>query len=116
LKQEVLPLRRVPAVILVERRVDALLRPLRNLDVVLGRHAVEHLLVCVAGDKRDGEAFGAESAGTTDAMQVGEGIRGQIVVDGKVDALNVDAAAEDVGGDTDARAETLELLVALDAG
>ena len=37
-----------------------------------------------------------------------------VVVDGDVDALNIDATAEDVGADTDAVNEVLEIGVALD--
>lgn len=48
-------------------------------------------------------------------MEVAVGVGGQVVVDGKVDALDVDTTAEDVGGDTDALLEVLELLVTLDA-
>lgn len=47
-------------------------------------------------------------------MEVRVGVRREVVVDGEVDALNVDATAEDIGGDTDAGVEVLELFVALD--
>lgn len=47
-------------------------------------------------------------------MQVRIGLVGHVVVDGDVDALDVDTTAKDVGGDTDSRLELLELLVALD--
>ncbi len=40
---------------------------------------------------------------------------GHVVVNGDVDALDVDAAAEDVGADADAVDEVLEVGVALDA-
>jgi hypothetical protein len=49
-------------------------------------------------------------------VQVRIGVGREVVVDGKVDALNVDATAKDVGGDADALVKVLELLVALDAG
>ena len=47
-------------------------------------------------------------------MEVGISIARKIVVDGQVDAFNVDAAAKDVGGDADAFVELFEFLVALD--
>ncbi len=48
-------------------------------------------------------------------MEVRVGVPGGVVVDDDVDALDVDSAAEDVGGDEDALLEGLELLVAADA-
>ena len=48
-------------------------------------------------------------------MQVRISVAGEVVVDGKVDAFDVDAAAKDVGGDADALVEFFELFVALDA-
>lgn len=61
----------------------------------------------------DRDTLDTESASTTDAVKVAVSVGSQVVVDGKVDALDVDTTAEDVvGGTTDA---LLELLVALDA-
>lgn len=48
-------------------------------------------------------------------MEVGVGFSGKVVVDGKVDLLDVNTAAKDIGGDADALVEFFELLVALDA-
>lgn len=48
-------------------------------------------------------------------MQVGVGIAWQIVVNGQIDAINIDTAAEYVGSDTDALIELLEFLISLDA-
>ncbi len=47
-------------------------------------------------------------------MEVGVSIGGEVVVDGKIDAFNVDTSPEDVGGDADTLVEFLELFVALD--
>lgn len=47
-------------------------------------------------------------------MQVRVGISGQVVVDGKVDALNINTTTEDIGSDTDTLVELLELLVPFD--
>ena len=97
-------------------RVDTLSRELRqrNLESLLNR--LKHLLISLAADERDGKTLCAETAGTTDAVQVRVGIAGQVVVDGQVDALDVNTAAEDVGGYTDTLVEVLELFIALDAG
>jgi hypothetical protein len=48
-------------------------------------------------------------------MQVGVGVGGKIIVDGQVDALNVDTTAEDVRGNANALVEVLELLVPANA-
>lgn len=45
-------------------------------------------------------------------MEVGIGITWEIVVDCKVDALNIDTATEDISGDANALLEVLECLVA----
>jgi hypothetical protein len=47
-------------------------------------------------------------------VQVGISVSGKIVVDGEVNALNIDTTAKDVSGDTDTLVEFLELLVAFD--
>lgn len=69
----------------------------------------------VGADKGDGKTLGTEATGTADTVEVGAGIAREVVVDGKVDALDVNASAEDVGGDADALLELLELLVSLDS-
>ena len=76
----------------------------------------EHVLIVLAADKGDAETLSAEASGTTDSVKVGVGISRKIVVDGKVDALNVDATTEDIGSNTDALVELLEFFVAFDAG
>jgi hypothetical protein len=76
---------------------------------------LENLLVLVGGDKRDGETLGSETAGTTNTMQVRVGIGRQIVVDRQVDALNIDTAAKDISGDTDALVKLLEFFVPANA-
>lgn len=47
-------------------------------------------------------------------MEVGVGVTGEIVVDGKVDTLDINTTSENVGSDTDTLVELLELSVALD--
>jgi hypothetical protein len=45
--------------------------------------------------------LGAESSGSGDAVQVGVGVLGHVVVEDDVDALDVHATAEQVGGHQD---------------
>lgn len=47
-------------------------------------------------------------------MEVGVGVAGEIVVDGKVNTLDINTTSEDVGSNTDTLVELLELRVALD--
>lgn len=87
---------------------------LRKGDLEALLDSLEHLLVLVAAHKGDGETLGTETTGTTDTVEVRVGIGRQVVVDGKVDTLNVDTTTEDVRGNADTLVELLELLVALD--
>lgn len=48
-------------------------------------------------------------------MEIRVRVGGQVVVDGQVDAFDVDAAAEDVGSDADALVEFFEFFVAFDS-
>lgn len=47
-------------------------------------------------------------------MKIGVGVGGQVVVNGEVDAFNIDTTAEDVGSNADTLVELLEFLVASD--
>jgi hypothetical protein len=89
---------------------------LRQSDFESLLDSLEHLLVLLAADEGDTETLGTETTSTTDAMKVGVGIARKIVVDGKVDTLDIDTTTEDVGSDTDTLVELFELLVALDTG
>ena len=71
-------------------------------------------MVLLAAHEGDGQTLGAESASTSDTVQVRAGISRQIVVDSQVDTLNVDTTTEDVGGDADSLLKSLELLETLD--
>lgn len=83
-----------------------------NLEALL--NGLEDLLVLVSGNEGDGKTLGAETTSTTDTMEVRVGIGGEIVVDGKVDALDIDTTTKDVSGDADTFVEFLELLVTTD--
>lgn len=83
-----------------------------NFEALL--NILENLLVILVADEGDGQTLGTETAGTTDAVKVGVGIGGKIVVDGQIDPLDIDTTAEHVGGNADTLVELLELLVAFD--
>jgi len=70
----------------------------------------------LAADEGDTETLGTETTSTTDAVKVRIGITGKIVVDSKVDTLDIDTTTEDVSSDTNTLVELLELLVTLDTG
>jgi hypothetical protein len=89
---------------------------LRQSDFESLLDGLEHLLVLLAADEGDTETLGTETTSTTDAMKVRVGITRKIVVDGKVDTLDIDTTTEDVSSDTDTLVELLELLVTLDTG
>ena len=75
---------------------------------------LEDLLIILVADEGDGQTLGTETTSTTDTVEIGVGISGQIVVNGKVDTLDIDTTAEDVSSDTNTLVELLELLVTFD--
>jgi hypothetical protein len=95
-------------------RVDTILGELGKLNLEALFDRFENGLVIWATDERDTETLGSETTGTTDTVEVGVGLVGHVVIDRDVNALDVDTTTKDVGGDTDAGLELLELLVALD--
>ena len=95
--------------------INAFLREFGQCHVKPLLDLLENVVVLGTADEGDAEALGTEAACTTNAMKVGVGIGGKIVVDGKVDFLDIDATAEDVGSNADTLIEVFELFVALDA-
>lgn len=75
---------------------------------------LKNFLIIITADERDGKTLGAETTCTTDTVKVRVGFGGHVVVDGEVDALNVDTATEDVSSNADALVELLKLLVTAD--
>ena len=100
----------------ISRALDACLRILWHLGIKALLNLLEHVLIRLIADEADTQALGTESTSTTNTMKVGGCIGGQIVVDGEVDAFNVDTSAEDVGGDADSLVEFFEFFVAFDTG
>src|ERR1044071_3689145 len=62
----------------------------RNADQPLDVAQIAHLLG--AGDQRDGDAVSAGTRGATDAVDIGLGHVGQVVIHDMADAVDVDAA------------------------
>jgi hypothetical protein len=117
--------------LLVALDVDALatLGVLVNLLLESRFDGLEDLLVALGTDEADSNTLGTETTSATDTMEVsvgglGDGVLvrsprvggrvGHIVVDGEVDALDVDTTAEDIGADTDSLVVVLEGGVAFD--
>ena len=105
-------------------------RVLLNLLIEPRLNRLDNRLIPLTAHKAHRQTLGSEPACTTHTVQVSVGrllegglVRAagisrrvrHIVVDGDVDTLNVDAAAEDVGADADTVLEVLEVLVALNA-
>jgi hypothetical protein len=100
----------------VRARRHALLWILWNLGFESLLDLLEYILIRFVADERDAESLGTESPGTADTVEVGIGVGRQVVVDGEIDAFNINAAPEYVGGNADALVELFELLVAFDTG
>ena len=64
----------------------------------------------IGGDEVDGDTFPAESAATSDAMDVVLPVRWEVVVDDKRDLLHVNTTGEQVSGDEHTRGAGSELL------
>ena len=88
---------------------------LRQLDFESLLDGLEDLLVFRAANKGDTETLGTKSTSTTDTMKVGIGLVRHVVVDGDVDALDINTTTKDVSRYADTGLELLELLVTLDA-
>ena len=77
------------------------------IDVVFGEEVVDEFfdfgldLALAQGDEGEGAAGGAHTGGAADAVDVGFGVFGDVVVDDVGDFVDVDAAGGEVGGDED---------------
>lgn len=74
----------------------------------------EDLLITLAAHKRDTEPLCPEPTRTADTMEITVRVRREIVINGKIDALNVYASAKDVCSNTNAFVEFFEFFVAFD--
>ena len=75
----------------------------------------QDFLIPIAADEGDTQTLGSESSSTTNAVQVAVCICGKVIIDGEVDALNIDTPTENIGGDADTLVEFFEFFVPLDA-
>jgi hypothetical protein len=98
----------------VEAGVDTILRELRNGKGEALLNRLENFLIFRAADEGDTETLGSETSSTTDTVKVRISLVGHVVVDGDVDALNINATTKDVSRHTDTGLEVFELFVALD--
>eukprot|EP00760_Papus_ankaliazontas_P017589 PhM_4_TR17333/c0_g1_i1/m.85319 len=87
---------------------------LRHVQLEAALHFLEDLTVCefltlvdgahgalVRGDEAHRETLVPEAPGTADAVEVRVGVRRHVVLHDEVDAVDVDAAAEEIRGDED---------------
>lgn len=84
----------------------------RNIEALFDR--LQNRLVLWAAHEGDTQTLRTESTGTTDTMQIRVRLIGHIVVDGYVDALDIDTTTEDVSSHANTSLELLELLVSFD--
>jgi hypothetical protein len=75
---------------------------------------LQDLFVLRAAHERDGQTLGTETTSTTNSVEVRVGICGHVVVDGQIDAFDINTSAKDVGRHADTLVELLEFLVPFD--
>ena len=95
-------------------RVNTTFGVLRKSDLESLFDILKNLLILLAANKRNRQTLGTETTSTTNAVQVRVGLSRQIVVNSKVDTLNVNTTTEDVRTDADSLVVVLEGLVTLD--
>lgn len=71
-------------------------------------------MIRLAAHERDTQSFRPEATGTTDTVEIGIGVGRKVVINGEVDALNVNATTEDIGGNANPLVEFFELFVTFD--
>ena len=96
-------------------RIDTFLWIFWHFGVEALLNRFENSFVLRRRDEGDGETLCTEATSATDSVEVRVGIGREIVVDGKVDSLNIDTTSEDISGDTDTLVELLELFVTFDS-
>lgn len=103
-----------------------MVREFRNVNLETGLHRCQFIRILLRSNEADGEALGAETPSTTNAVQIL--IAGfvidrllfvvtwswEVVVDNNIDFFDVNTATEEVSSYKDALLELLELLVLLD--
>ena len=97
-------------------RVNSVLGVLWHLCIKALLDFFEHVLIRFATDERNTETLCTKTTSTTDTVEVGVCVGREIIVDGEVDAFDINTTAEDVGSNADALVELFELFVAFDTG
>lgn len=98
----------------VALNIKAFLREFWQSDLELLLYAGQDLLICFRADKADSDTLCSETTGTTDTVEVAVCVCWQVIIDGQIDALDIDTTTKDIGRDTDTLLEFLESLVPLD--
>lgn len=74
---------------------------LGDVDVEPVLDVVQGFCVVFIRNEGNGEAFGTETTGTSNAMQVGIGIFRHVVIEYDIDTFNVHSTSEKICGDKD---------------
>ena len=90
-------------------------RQLFDLNFESLLNLVKHSSIFIWAHECNGETLSSKSSGTADSVEVGVSAVRHVVVEHNIDLLNIDASAEDLGGDQDAVLERLESLVDFDS-
>lgn len=85
---------------------DSLLETLLDL--------LQNFLILRLAEETNCKTLGTETTSTANTMKVAVGIAWEIIVDGQVDALDINTSTEDVSGNADTLVEFSEFLVTLD--
>lgn len=89
-------------------------REFLDLGIVVLSEVGQELSIS-GGDEVDSHSLSSESTGPANPVDVLGSVGGEVVVDDEVDLLDVDAPAEEIGGDEDAGGAGAELLHDVDA-
>ena len=76
---------------------------------------IEDFGIVLVRHESNGQAFGTEATRTGHTVEVGVRVLRHVIIKDYVDALNVHASAEQIGGHQDPPLEVLELLIARQA-
>lgn len=95
---------------------DPFFRIFRDSRLEPRLNVLDDIFVLIIAHETDTQALGAEATGTPDPVEIAIGIIGQIVVDGKIDALDIDPTTKNVCRNANTLIELFEFFVTLDAG
>lgn len=84
---------------------------LSDIDLESTLDFCENLFVLRRRNKGDTETFGAKSTGTTNTMKVRISFGRYIIVNGNIDALDINSSSKDVSTNSNSLLKCLELFV-----